>query len=304
MCALFACVFVLRLRTRSSGTFYPASYLPRAVVASLPRATQHTEAPMDGSESMSPLIIVLSAGLAIGIPLIVLLFSRRQAASPSGAGPEPAPAPGKWAYRSAKELRDELDSAGLIEEAGRRKDASNGFLQKGLLEPAMQGYLASIWLLKVHPKPKPNPNPNPNPKPKPKPNPNPNPNSNQVSRPTYPEVLSGQMPPTDEEAAGLLGGGRGAAPAPPRIPPGRVAAVQRTASRSLASVRAWLSPPPPPDALESEAAGALRLTLHLNVAACALRRDDFYLAREACAFVLAVQPASPKALYRLAQARR
>ena len=47
---------------------------------------------------------------------------------------------------------------------------------------------------------------------------------------------------------------------------------------------------------------ALRLTLHLNVAACALRREDYYLAREACTFVLAAQPASPKALYRLAQA--
>ena len=133
------------------------------MVASLPRLHNHTEAPMDGSESTSPLIIMLSAGLAIGIPLIVLLFSRRQAAAPSGAGPEPAPAPGKRAYRSAKELRDELDSAGLIEEAGRRKDAANGFLQRGLLEPAMQGYLAAIWLLKVHPKPKPNPNPNPTP---------------------------------------------------------------------------------------------------------------------------------------------
>lgn len=175
------------------------------------------------------------------------------------------------AYRSAKELRDELDSAGLIEEAGRRKDAANGFLQKGLLEPAMQGYLAAIWLLKV-------------------------------SRPTYPEVLSGQMPPTDEEAAGLLGSGRGAAPAPPRIVPGRVAAVQRSASRAVASVRARLFPPPPPDALESEGADALRLALHLNVAACALRRDDYYLAREACLFVLAAQPVSPKALYRLAQA--
>ena len=141
---------------------YTANRKYRAVVASLPRL--HTEA-MDGLESTSPLIIVLSAGLAIGIPLIVLLFSRRQAAAPSGAGPEPAPAPGKRAYRSAKELRDELDSAGLIEEAGRRKDASNGFLQRGLLEPAMQGYLAAIWLLKVHPKPKPKPNPNPNPTP-------------------------------------------------------------------------------------------------------------------------------------------
>ena len=118
---------------------------------------------MDGSDSTSPLIIVLSAALAIGIPLIVLLFSRRQAAAPSSAAPEPAPAPAMRAYRSAKELRDELDSAGLIEEAGRRKDAANGFLQKGLLEPAMQGYLAAIWLLKVSPSPKPGSKPGPKP---------------------------------------------------------------------------------------------------------------------------------------------
>ena len=118
---------------------------------------------MDGSDSTSPLIIVLSAALAIGIPLIVLLFSRRQAAAPSGAAPEPAPAPAMRAYRSAKELRDELDSAGLIEEDGRRKDAANGFLQKGLLEPAMQGYLAAIWLLKVSPSPKPGSKPGPKP---------------------------------------------------------------------------------------------------------------------------------------------
>ena len=124
---------------------------------------------MDGSESTSPLTIVLSAGLAIGIPLIVLLFSRRQAAAPSGAAAAPASGPvtvagysvtglpTKQAYRSAKELRDELDSAGLIAEAGRRKDAANGFLTKGILEPALQGYLAAIWLLKVNPTPAPYP---------------------------------------------------------------------------------------------------------------------------------------------------
>ena len=225
------------------------------------------------SESTSLLLVGLTAGLAIGIPVFLLFFSSRQApaAAPSGAAPA-KPAPLKPAYRSAKDLRSELDSAGLLEEAGSRKDAANGFLQKGLLEPAMQGYLAAIWLLKV-------------------------------SRPTYPEVLSGQMPPTDEEAAALLGSGHGAAPAPPRIAPGRIAAVQRATKHSVASVRAWLFPPPPPDLLESEAADALRLVLHLNVAACALRRDDWYLAREACSFVLALQPAQPKALYRLAQVR-
>ena len=54
----------------------------------------------------------------------------------------------------------------------------------------------------------------------------------------YPEVLSGQMPPTDLEAAALLGSGHGAAPAPPRIAAGRLAAVQvRVRARARARVR-------------------------------------------------------------------
>ena len=76
---------------------------------------------MDGSEPTSPLMIALSAGLAIATPLMFLVFSRREAAAPSGAAAEPPPASDKPAYRSAKELRDELSSDGLVEEAGRRK---------------------------------------------------------------------------------------------------------------------------------------------------------------------------------------
>lgn len=56
-------------------------------------------------------------------------------------------------------------------------------------------------------------------------------------------------------------------------------------------------------ALEGAEAHALRLTLHLNVAACALKRNDWYLAREAANFVLASEPHHPKALLRLAQVR-
>ena len=134
---------------------------------------------MDGSEPTSPLMIALSAGLAIATPLMFLVFSRRQAAAPSGVAAEPPPASDKPAYRSARELRDELSGEGLLEEAGRRKDAANGLLQQGLLEPAMQAYLSAIWLLKVHPSRNPNPDPNPNRNPSPNPNrhhsPNPNP---------------------------------------------------------------------------------------------------------------------------------
>ena len=106
---------------------------------------------MDGSEPTSPLMIALSAGLAIATPLMFLVFSRRQAAAPSGVAAEPPPASDKPAYRSARELRDELSGEGLLEEAGRRKDAANGLLQQGLLEPAMLAYLSAIWLRSKYP---------------------------------------------------------------------------------------------------------------------------------------------------------
>ena len=225
---------------------------------------------------LDPMTLAVTAAMAVGIPLLLLYLARR--APPTSAASAPAPAPyvepadKKNVYKSAKELRDELDSAGLLREATKRKDNANDFLKKGMLEPAMQAYLAAIWLLKV-------------------------------SKPLYPEVLSGQMPPTDQEAARLLGSGRGAAPGAPRVPPGRIAALRHAATVRLDALWAYYYPPPPPDALESEAADALRAALHLNVAAVALKREDWYLAREACAFVLASQPVQPKALYRLAQAR-
>ncbi|KAL1514551.1 hypothetical protein AB1Y20_003648 [Prymnesium parvum] len=58
----------------------------------------------------------------------------------------------------------------------------------------------------------------------------------------------------------------------------------------------------PQPELETPAAEKLRCSLHLNVALCALKRDDFYLAREACRYVLSVEPEDAKALFRLAQA--
>ena len=72
--------------------------------------------------------------------------------------------------------------------------------------------------------------------------------------------------------------------------------------QGLGALWALVFPDEPPDVLESEAAAALRTVLHLNVAACALKREDWYLAREACTIVLAREPTHPKALYRLAQA--
>jgi len=64
-------------------------------------------------------------------------------------------------------------------------------------------------------------------------------------------------------------------------------------------------PPPKKSAahpLNGPEARKLRNSLHLNVAACALKKEDWYLARVAAEKVLAVDPESPKALYRLAQA--
>ena len=48
----------------------------------------------------------------------------------------------------------------------------------------------------------------------------------------------------------------------------------------------------------------LRLSLHLNVAAAALKQADHELAAGACQFVLRRSPEHPKALYRLAAAQR
>eukprot|EP00966_Prymnesium_polylepis_P000947 21517-Prymnesium_polylepis.1 len=49
---------------------------------------------------------------------------------------------------------------------------------------------------------------------------------------------------------------------------------------------------------------ALRRSLHLNVAAAGLKQSDWQLAAAAADFVLKRVPGEPKALYRLAQARK
>lgn len=227
------------------------------------------------------IVAVMATGIAMLAPLSMMLFWRRVSSEPSPAeeqAPAETDAPAgvpesseqpKEKYRSAQELRDNLDGAALIVEAGKKKEQANNLLKLDLPEPALQIYLSGIWLLKV-------------------------------GRPPYPQVLSGQQPPSDEKAAALLGSGMGAEPAPEKREPGIVAAAKRGA------VRAWRArfspPPPPPDALEGDEAEAMRRTLHLNVAAVALKIHDYYLAREACKYVLIKQPANAKALYRLAQA--
>mmetsp|Transcript_30463 Transcript_30463/g.50461 ORF Transcript_30463/g.50461 Transcript_30463/m.50461 type:complete len:358 (-) Transcript_30463:366-1439(-) len=210
-----------------------------------------------------------------------------------------------------KETAAGLDSAGRLREAEARKATGNGHFTKTYFDAAMQSYLSAIWLLKI-------------------------------GGPPYPEVLARQVPAFGEAAFELLGDGgiaaekskqlqlrlqqeqaasrfaswQAAAAAAVLAAVASVAAAVTTftlmasitltatvalSARAMLCIRAkrFL---PEPDALMSEAAAALRNTLHLNVAACALKREDWYLARMACQSVLAREPKQPKALYRLAQA--
>ena len=269
-------------------------------------------------------------------------------------------------YVSPAEIAATLDGAGLLAEATERKTRANGYFSSGLFDAAMHSYLTAIWFLKI-------------------------------TRPIYPEVLSGQLPPSDDEAVKLLGNGSVIA----SVSKKDAAAAEAAAAAAAAAAKktrqtqyinygitalagAWmaalmaalisastvlsarvmgvmvltaalpavgmyalwrsgtaaLSLDDADDAaaaavaaaaaaasendddttsssaanasilpnlanasiLRSSEAKALRMTLHLNVAACALKRTDWYLAREAAKVVLADEPGHPKALYRLAQA--
>ena len=74
-----------------------------------------------------------------------------------------------------------------------------------------------------------------------------------------------------------------------------------TGSDTIAALGAGVPPtagaPPEPEATQ-----LLRRTLHLNVAAAALRLSDWAAARAACEFVLDGCPQNPKAIFRLAKA--
>ena len=141
----------------------------------------------------------------------------------------------------------DLKGAELLDECESRKERANGLYKRELYDPAIQVYLAAIWLLKP------------------------------PARPSYPEVLAGQVPAAGADAEPLLGGWRGGAAA---------AGGDDDASA--------------PQLAEREA--ALRTSLHLNVAACALKKADYDLARLACTQLLEARGENTKALYRLAQA--
>ena len=139
------------------------------------------------------------------------------------------------AHLTAERAAQTLSGAELLAEVELRKSRANELFKRDLWDPAIQVYLTAIWLLKPS------------------------------ARPQYPEVLSGQVPPSGSDAVQCLGGWRGGVS--------------------------------DEEARETE----LRLSLHLNVAACALKRSDYECAREACAQVLE-RGQNAKALYRLAQA--
>lgn len=232
-------------------------------------------------------------------------------------------------YVAPSQLAATLDGPGLLAEAAKRKERANALFARELYDPAMQSYLTALWFLKivrpayaevlsgqVPP-------------------------SDVEATPFLGEGAAPPVATDTSEAdaaaaedrreqrimlaigclvgvwiaglalaimnvlgmpfrqavsiiATLIVGGAGV-----------YAFVRHRASQREAAVAAAKAAEPVTDAptvLTSDEANALRLALHLNVAACALKRDDWHLARAAAEHALTTSPAHPKALYRLAQA--
>ena len=160
----------------------------------------------------------------------------------------------------------QLEGTELLEEVDRLKTTANDLFKRDLFDPALQAYLSAIWLLKPSP------------------------------RPMYHEALNGQLPPLGADAAPFLGGWRGGASAH-----GSGAAAVSSPQDEADDEAEGASPDPAPDSADDATREAgLRMALHLNVAACALKRGDHELAREACAQLVDAHGEQPKALYRAA----
>lgn len=160
------------------------------------------------------------------------------------------------------ELRASLSFEGRRDLAVELKARANALFASGTTDVALGAYLAAIWLLK--------------------PNDPPCPNSLasaiwlvRPDDPLRPTDVEGKPPPVGGEGALLLGEGR---------PP--LGTRRREAAKCL---------------IDAECA-ALRESLHLNVAAAAVKESDWELAQQACNHVLRRDPANPKGLYRRAQA--
>ena len=211
-------------------------------------------------------LALFTACVAILLPLLLWRLGRRPAAS---AEPGPAATAGaspRAAYRHPTELRATLEEPGLLAEAARQKEQGNEMLANGLLDAATQCYLTALWFLRR-------------------------------GSPTYPKALNLQVAPAGEAAASLLGGGRVSPDQPTLGRLSRLIVLLRGGGGGGSGGRGG------GDGLDGEAAEALRVALHLNVAAVALRREDWYLAAAACRWVTERQPANAKALYRLGVAQ-
>lgn len=207
-----------------------------------------------------------------------------------------------------------LSDGQLLAEAEKRKKQGNAHFANLWLEPAMQQYLSAIWLLKADRPPYPQELSGQQP---------PSDAKAVAILGGAPKALSAEAK-ADAKAArpeswlaavgvaaasvviGLVGGSLATLDA--ETLSWLLAYFVGAVALALVLGGAWWAwtwkPPPeaPVPPLAGEAAQALRISLHLNVALCALRREDWYVAREASRFVLRHQPSNAKALFRLAQA--
>lgn len=210
-----------------------------------------------------------------------------------------------------EKLRRGLDWQARIAEAEQLKAEANAQFQEGANERALGGYIAAIWMLKPE---------NP---------PSPKALSSAIwaLRPSHPlrpaRVVEGGEPLRGFEGVRNLGEGM------PLAGPDEIEQVDLSdglwgqsltdgggemSEESKKAIVEWIRWTCYRRKLrdmqveEAKVLGSrclvLRASLHLNVAASALRLKDFELADAACQFVLRREPGNPKALYRLAVSQR
>jgi len=196
-------------------------------------------------------------------------------------------------------LRGSLSWEERVKETEELKDAANAQFQAGANEVALTAYLAAVWLLKPE---------NP-----------PAPNalasgiwSLRPEHPFCPSPAPEPHTPRGFESVRLIGEGD-ATPDVPETPEGgeggEGSSSEAAGGEGWTEWMRWCASRKQLRELSSEAGSALgqkvvelRLSLHLNLAAAALRLDDWELANDACAFVLRRRPEQTKALYRQAAA--
>jgi len=223
-------------------------------------------------------------------------------------------------YVPPAQLAAQLDPPGLVEEAGARKRQANSLFERELYDPAMISYFVALWYLKVERPPY-------------------DEGLQGQQAPADREATKflgdgsareRREAEADAEADdwkttwvifGALGlwltalltavlnalrlsfstiGGTVATIVFSSV--GLFAYWRRETRRAAEAAAAAALAAEPRTVLNSPEALALRQTLHLNVAACAIKKADYHLAKVACEYVLKADAAHPKALYRLAQA--